>query len=460
MSTPSSVTPGPDPAPGARFADRAAQNLAALVRIPTVSRTDVDQEDAEAFAAFPRELARRYPLLHEAAELTLVGRGGLLFRLAGVSATDRPMVLMAHWDVVPVDDQHWTHDPFSGEIDHEAGVVRGRGTLDDKGSLVVICEAVESMLEEGRLPSEDVYLSFGRDEEVLGTTAQAAVDHLQERGVRPWLVIDEGGAVVEGVFPGLRRPAAMIGVAEKGVLDLSISVEADPGHAATPTSRGAVARLARAIDRIETHPFPARMSPPSAAMVRALGEHVTGPLAAVCSRVDRLGPALARVFARLGPETAAVVRTTVALTQLSGSAAGNVIAARAEARANIRIAVGEDIASTVTRLHRVIDDKQVELRVLSGDDPSPVSPSDGDQFAAIAAAVACSQPDAVPAPYVMLQASDARHFHRISDHVYRFSPFRMSAAQRSSIHGVDECVDIASLGDGVVFHRHLLGVRE
>lgn len=455
-----SVNTAPDEAPGARFADRAAQNLSALVRIPTVSRADPAGEDSAAFEAFPRELAQRYPLLHEQADLTVVGRGGLLFHLSGSAPTDRAIVLMAHWDVVPVEGQQWSGDPFSGEVDHDAGVVRGRGTLDDKGSLVVICEAVETLLEQDWTPQDDVYLSFGRDEEVLGSTAHAAVEHLHARGVRPWLVLDEGGAVVEGVFPGLARPAAMIGVAEKGVLDLSIAVDADPGHAATPTAGGAVARLARAIDRIDRHPFPAHLSDPSAAMVRSLGEHVAGPLRAVCARVDRVRPMIARVFARLGPETAAVVRTTVALTELSGSPAANVIASRAQARANIRIAVGETVSSTVDRLRRVIGDDAVTLEVVSGDDPSPVSPSNGEQFAELVAAVGCSQPDAVAAPYVMLQASDARHFHRISDHVYRFSPFRMSAQQRESIHGVDEYVDIASLGAGVAFYRHLLGARD
>lgn len=437
------------------WADAAAEHLAALVRLPTVSRPDRDEQDAEAFAELPRLLERLYPRLHATLEREVVGPGGLLFRWPGASP-DRPIVLMAHWDVVPADADTWQVPPFEGRIDRAAGVVHGRGTLDDKGSMVVVCEAVESLLAEGRAPAHDVYLSFGCDEEVFGTAAEAAVDALAARGVRPWLVIDEGGAVVEGVFPGLQRPAAMIGVAEKGVLDLRIRVEDQPGHAATPRRGGAVARLARALHRIERHPFPVVLTDPSLAMVQTLGRHVTGPLRPLLARAHRARPAVARALAVLGPETSAVVRTTVALTRLSGSPAVNVVAASAEARANIRIQVGETVDGVVARLSRVVRDERVQLEVVSGNDPSPESPSDGPQFALLVRAVEATYPGAVAAPYVMLQASDARHFCRISDHVYRFSPFAMSRAQRDSIHGVDEQVDLDSLGRGVAFYRTLL----
>lgn len=438
---------------GAEFQDAAAQHLSRLVKIPTVSHPDPADQDGVAFASFGDALADAYPLLHQSLSLTIVGPGGLLFRWAG-EAAERPLVLMAHWDVVPVVTDDWADDPFSGKISD--GKVHGRGTLDDKGSLVVICEAVETLLQQGFSPKQDVYLSFGSDEEVAGVAAPAAVEELRQSGVTPWLVIDEGGAVVEGVFPGLSKPAALIGVAEKGLLDLELTTSDAGGHAAMPRQGGAVARLARAITRIDSHPFPVTLTDPALGMVQTLGAHTKGPLRPLLRRAGRVRPALAQAFARLGPETAAVVRTTVAITQLEGSPASNVIAATARARANIRIQLGETVESVVRHLEGVVKDKTIHLEVQSGSNPSPVSPSDGEQFAALTRAVAGCYPEAVTAPYVMMQASDARHFHAISDHVYRFSPFDMTRAQRDSIHGVDEYVTIEALGRGVKFYRDLI----
>ncbi|KNX36123.1 M20/M25/M40 family metallo-hydrolase [Luteipulveratus halotolerans] len=438
---------------GVQHQQSAARHLSELVRIPTVSTPDPADRDTEAFAEFPRALQSAYPLLHEHLDLTTVGDGGLLFRWQGASDA-RPLVLMAHWDVVPVEPEQWSDDPFSGRI--ADGTVHGRGTLDDKGSLVVICEAVESLLAQGFSPSYDVYLSFGCDEEISGTTAPAAVDELRRRGVTPWLVIDEGGAVVEGVFPGLKKPAALVGLAEKGVLDVEIRTSASSGHASMPARHGAVARLAAAITRIDAHPFPVSLTPPFVTMLQTLGPHLAPPLRPLLARADRARPALARLLARLGPETAAVVRTTVAITRLEGSPAANVVASTASAHANIRIQVGETVRTTLDRLTQVVHDPTVELHVVSAADPTPISPSDGPQFAAIRAAVAATYPEAVTAPYVMLQASDARHFHAISEHVYRFSPLAMTRAQRDSIHGVDEHVTIDALGRGVVFYRRLI----
>ncbi|YAL83694.1 M20/M25/M40 family metallo-hydrolase [Dermacoccaceae bacterium W4C1] len=455
---------------GDRFAQSAARNLSALISIATVSRPAVPDElsepeqtrpvataerDEDAFARFPQELAQRYPLLHQHLELQVVDGGGLLFRWAG-SGTADPMVLMAHWDVVPVEADGWRTDPFDGAIDAAAGTVHGRGALDDKGSLVVICEAVESLLAEGVRPERDVYLSFGSDEEVMGIAAPAAVEVLRSRGVFPWLVLDEGGAVVDDAFPGMNGPVAMVGVAEKGQMDIELIAEAEPGHASTPRRDGAVARLARAVARLDENHFPARVTPPVHAMFSALAPHLSGPVGLLLRHTDRLSPAIAAALARLGPETAAVVRTTVALTQLQGSPARNVVAARASAVANVRILTGETTRSVLERIRSIIQDDSITLAVLNAQEPTPISPPTGPAFEAVADALARAYPQVPAVPYVMMQASDARHFHQISEHVYRFSPFRMTRAQRDSIHGVDEYVDIDSLGAGVVFYRALI----
>ncbi|MGY1787566.1 M20/M25/M40 family metallo-hydrolase [Geodermatophilus sp. SYSU D00698] len=433
--------------------DAAAARLAELIRVPTVSSRDPGQADAAAFERFRERLAELYPHTHRALERELLPGGSLLYRWR--SGTDAPpLVLMAHHDVVPVTGQDWTRDPFSGAV--EDGWVHGRGAVDDKGSLVAVLEAVESLAAGGHTPARDVYVFSGNDEEVLGVGAQEAVAVFRERCIQPWAVVDEGGAVVTGVFPGVPGQIAVVGLAEKGLLDCEL-VTTDPGgHASSPTSGGAPARLARAILRLDAAPFPARLHDVVLAMVDAAGRHAPGAHRALFAHARPLRPLLATALARASREANALVRTTVAVTELEGSSARNVLATRARAHLNIRIALGETVQSTVERLRRVVADDRVEVRVLSGSDPSPVSRTDTEAYAALGAAVRAVYPGAAVAPYLMVQASDARHFAQISDSVYRFMPFDLSRGELDALHAADERISVAALHRGAVFFRHLI----
>ncbi|MFW3169780.1 M20/M25/M40 family metallo-hydrolase [Geodermatophilus sp. CPCC 206100] len=434
-------------------ADAAAARLGELIRIPTISSRDPAAVDGAAFARFRDRLAELYPQAHRVLERQVLGDGALLYRWPGASP-ERPLVLMAHYDVVPVAGQDWAEDPFSGRV--ADGSVHGRGAIDDKGCLVAVMEAVESLAAAGVVPRRDVWLSFGHDEEVAGVGAPLAVEELRRRGVRPWAVVDEGGAVVQGVFPGVPGPVAVVGLAEKGLLDVELTTSDPGGHASAPLPGGAPARLARAIVRIDESPFPPRLDDVVLAMVDAAGRAATPVHRAVFAHAPLLRPLLARVLAAASREANALVRTTVAITRLEGSAAANVLATRATAHANIRIALGETVASTLERLRRVVDDPSVQLRVVSGSDPSPVSRADNEAFAALAASVRAVYPDAVVAPYVMVQASDARHFCALSDSVYRFMPFDLSAAELATLHAADERISVAALHRGACFYRHLI----
>jgi carboxypeptidase PM20D1 len=300
--------------------DRVVSALQALVRIPTVSDRDPARVDTDAFDRLLDELARQFPLLHARLDLTRVGTHGLLFHWAGASA-EKPVVLMAHLDVVPVDaDAPWQHEPFGGDLhDSPTGpAIWGRGTLDDKGCVVGICEAVESLLEAGHTPAQDVWLSFGCDEEVSGTAAIEAVDVLRDRGVTPWLVLDEGGAIAGGAFPGVKAPLGVIGVTEKGTTSLELVAEGRGGHASTPARNGPTTRIARAILRVEKSPFPASAPAPTLELMRRLAPHVPLPLRPLLGRADQLAPVVTRALLAAGPEAAAMTRTTVAATTLSG----------------------------------------------------------------------------------------------------------------------------------------------
>jgi len=446
---------------GAAFAQPAADRLSELIRFQTVSSRHPEEVDLPQFEGFIEALARLFPAVHAALELERVNGRALLFRWRGSDSdpAQAPTVLMAHYDVVPVNPlDDWTHPAFSG---HQDGTyVWGRGALDDKGAVVVILAAVESLLGDGFRPGQDIYLSFGDNEETAGDSAVAVAALLRERGVSPWLVLDEGGAVAENVFPGLKPPAAVIGVSEKGILDLQLLTRGAGGHASTPPKMGVTARLARAIMALETHPFPQSMPGPIQQMLETIGRSSGLGLRLVTANMWAFRPLVTRAFDLLGDETRAMTRTTVAVTELEGSKGGNVLASTARATANIRIAVGETVDGVVDRVRRIINDPSVELTVIGGHDASPISRTDNDQFALLRRSVAASYPQAVVTPYIQTGATDSRNFTGICDAVYRFSPLLMDDADRASLHAVNEKVRIASLGAGVVFYRELIkGLR-
>ncbi len=429
-----------------------------LLRIPTVSRADPAETDPAPFAQFRDALQRLYPALHAHLERTEVGEGALLYRWPGASAAD-PLVLMAHQDVVPVEAAEWQHPPFAAEIVGEGAEaeIHARGAIDDKAALVAILEAVEALVAEGVVPPRDVYLAFGADEETHGTGAQAMAAELAARGVRPGLVLDEGGAVVTGVLPGLTAPAAMIGVGERGIATFVLTAREAGGHASTPPRMPATARLGRAVDRLRRRPFALRLSPPVRALLVSASRHMTGPLRMLFARAGALAPVLTRVFAALGPETNALVRTTAVVTQLSGSQGRNVLATRARAWVNVRLLPGDSVTAAGAHLRRAIADPLVTVELEEGSEPSPVSPWQGPEWRRLARTVGQTLgEDVVALPYVQLGASDSRFFTALCDRVYRFTPFALTRAERDALHAHDERIRVEVWLRGIEFYRALI----
>lgn len=439
------------------MAESVLEKLRAVVRIPTVSYGDPALIDEQAFADLETELERQFPRVFERLERTRILDRSLLLHWRGDEA-ERPVVLMAHLDVVPVDEEApWRHPAFDAVV--ADGAVWGRGTLDDKAALVGVCEAVERLLEAGFTPAQDVWLSFGAREEVSGPDAREAVEELRRRGVEPWFVLDEGGAIAHEAFPGVRPPLGVVGVSEKGTTTLELRAEGRGGHSSTPAPNGPTARIARAVTRLERHPFPARLPEPTAEMFRRVAPHAPAPLRPLFANATKLAPVLQRVLPRLGPEPAALVRTTMSVTTLSGSPAHNVIASSATAGVNLRLLVGDTVTSAIEHVRRAVRDDSVTVSVIDGNEPSPVSPTD-EVFELIAATIETVFPDAVPTPYVMMAATDARFFTAICDRVYRFTPFRMTKAQRESIHSYDEHLGIDDFLAGVDWYQRLIeGIR-
>ena len=437
--------------------DPALDRFRELLRFPTFSHEGATGVE-EAFAGFHAALERLFPRVHAELERELVTGRTLLYRWRG-SGDGPPAVLMAHQDVVTVDDDsRWTHPPFAAELTGEGdeATVWARGALDDKAALVAILEAVEARLEAGFRPASDVYLAFGHDEEAGGTGIAALVALLDERGVRPWLVIDEGGAVMDRLLPGL-GPTAVVGVTEKGMMNVELAVEQSGGHAAIPLPGGSTAVLARAILRIENQPETPRLIEPVIGLLESMGARLGGARGWMLRHARTFRGPLAKTLARTSPQLAAMTRTTRAVTQLRGSSSRNVVPERASATINSRILPGETVESAVAALERTIDDPAVRVRVLEAADPAPVSPSEGPAWDVIAESIREVFPDAAVAPYVMLQASDSRHFARISDHVYRFLPFDLRQEELESIHGIDERIRVATYRRSIAFFDALVG---
>nr|WP_232842401.1 M20/M25/M40 family metallo-hydrolase [Terrimesophilobacter mesophilus] len=366
---------------------------------------------------------------------------------------------MAHYDVVAATNEGWEHPPFGGELVGEAGedYVWGRGTLDDKSSLISILEGVETHLADGFTPDHDIYLSFGHNEETAGSGARVIVDLLEERGIRPALVLDEGGAVVEGIFPGVTEPIAVVGVSEKGILSLRLVVDQQGGHASTPPAFAATVRLARAIMRLNRKPFRKSFVPTNLEMIRTLGAHARQPLKWVFTNLWLSKLPLLGLFARLGDETNAMVRTTQVVTQLSGAQAANALPERAEAIVNIRIAIDSNVEESIAHVRRAIRDEAVQVEALHPTEPSPVSPTSGRAWELVKSTIEETFGGTIVTPYVMLGASDSRHFTRISEHVYRFSPFEMSKEERGTLHAKNERISVATFLCGVGFYTRLIG---
>jgi carboxypeptidase PM20D1 len=403
---------------------------------------------------FAEGLEDDYPLVHSTLETLHISQHARVFRWVGDSQA-KPIVLMGHFDVVPAAAADgWTEDPFSGTI--RDGAVWGRGSLDDKGALVVLLDAVEQLLGEKFTPAQDVYLCFGGNEETFGTAAQEIATAFHHRGMVPWLVLDEGGAVVDSPLPAITAPIAAVGVAEKGVVNLRLRATADPGHSSAPDSDSVIARISRAVWRLETIRFRSSLSGPLREMLADLAPHASRGYRLVLSNLWLFGGLVRRVFVARGGELAAMTRTTVAVTRIEGGSADNVLPSSATATVNIRIAPGESVESVIAAVVRRIADPLVKIEVETPSEPSQIASSTNEQFSLLRRAIVDSYPGSITTPYIMMAATDSRHLHEQTPNVYRFSPLAMTALQRAGIHGVDEHVTIDSLERGVRFFDSLI----
>lgn len=432
---------------------RITESMQEMIRCRTVSDRDETKVDFAEFEKFQALLAARYPLVHKAFTLEHIGRTGLLYHMKGRSQ-EKPSVLMAHYDVVPANEEDWSRPAFEGTL--EDGVIWGRGTLDTKGTLLGVFEALESLLADGYTPENDLYLSFSGEEEVDGQSCPQIVETLRSRGVTPEIVLDEGGAVVSRVFPGVTRECAVIGIAEKGSLNLRLSMTSSGGHASTPPPKTVLGQLARALVSIERRPFASRVTPPVAQMLDTLGRHSTYLYRMIFANLWLFKPVLSLYCRLSGGELNALLRTTVAPTRFEGSPAYNVMPPKASFGLNMRLLPGETLDSAQAHIRRAAGNKAIEVERISGMAPSIVSRTDCESYDKLALAIRQTWTEAIVTPYLMMACSDSRHYCAISDKVYRFSAMRLSKEERAMIHGNDERVPVKTLVTTVQFYVRLL----
>ncbi len=428
--------------------DRAAAELSALIKCKTVSHKDKSEDDEAEFKKLEKLLPKLFPEIYKKCEFEKVGERGLLFRWRGESQS-APTVLMAHYDVVSADESLWDKPPFEGIV--ENGVLWGRGALDTKVTMSAILHTVERLLTEGFAPKNDVYLAFGGDEEVSGHGAPDIVALFESRGIYPALVLDEGGAVVKGVFPGVSEKTALIGIAEKGLANIEYVSQSSGGHSSTPKRDTPVTRLARAAVRVNSRPFPYRITEPTRLMLDRVTRHSTFGYRIIFANLWLFSPVLDLITRRSGGDLNSLVRTTVAFTQMEGSKGMNVIPPTARLVSNQRILPGESPESVKARIRASVADKDIEINIINAQEPSRISRIDCPEYDRVASTVSEVWQRAIVSPYLMMACSDSRHWGRLSDKVYRFSPMEFVGDERGTIHGNNERIYLSSLERTVEF---------
>ncbi len=437
-----------------------AERLAGAVRFKTVSSQADPELNADEFRKLHAYLAQRYPLVHAALKREVVGDLSLLYTWPGSDAKAPPILLLAHQDVAPIASggaTEWQVDPFAGAV--QDGFVWGRGAWDDKGNLIAQLEAFETLLGAGFQPRQTIYLASGADEEVSGLRGALQIAKLLEaRSVRLDFVLDEGLLITEGIMPGLSRPAALIGIAEKGHLSVQLKANATPGHSSMPDAQGqgAIAMMSAALQALENRQLPASINGVAREMFETIAPEMSGFSRVALSNLWLFGPVVQRKLEG-APSTNAMLRTTTALTVVQAGNKDNVLPGEARAIVNFRLLPGDTREAVVQHVRSSVPAERFDVSSLPGSaEPSPVSPTASASYQLLNRTVRSLFPEVVVAPGLMIGGTDSRHFAGISDHIYRFSPVRANAADLKRFHGTNERISIANLSELVTFYVQLL----
>ena len=438
------------PAPDPDRADRYARLLARMVQYETVS--DPVEDQREKFLGFHRLLEELFPRVHRSLEKTELD-GNLLYRWKG-KGSDRPIVLMSHQDVVPAEG-NWLHPPFSGDL--ADGKLWGRGASDTKCSVMAFFQAVEELLEAGYVPPQDVYLSSSRTEEFAGPGCRMLVEELKRRGVKPWLVCDEGGGIITDPISGVPGNFAMMGVFEKGKADVKFTARSGGGHASAPPAGSPIPRLAAFVNRVEKRsPFRKKFEPEVTAMFARLAPYAGFGLRLALGNIWLFGPLLKLVMPKLSPQAGALLKTTIAFTMQTGSDACNVLPQEAAVWANLRFIPHQGMEESLNIIRKLAGKYGLETQVLAASDYTAATDIHGEAWQYAVRILERSFPGLPACPYVMTGATDARYYQEICDNVIRFAPVIYGPEQMQGMHGVNENIAVDCLPGAVDFYKNLI----
>jgi carboxypeptidase PM20D1 len=439
------------------------QKVRGALEIPTWWPPEAKAGDTAAEAVllrFQDFLTENFPAFHQAAERRVLNPYSVVYRWPSIGASDSsphsPILFLAHYDVVPAETEKWSIDPFGAEM--KDGFIYGRGSLDMKSTLISIMEAAETLCAEGWKPKRDIWFAFGGDEERTGIQgAMETVKWFEERGQKFDWILDEGTPIAEKQIKGIDSPLAMISIEEKGYLSLGLTVEQEPGHASRPPKVQAAAVLGRALCRIAKKPFPCRLSPTVEIFFKQIAPLIPGIQGFVMRHARALGHLFFMVAATT-PTIASMLRTTTAITQLEGSAADNVLPSEVRAVINLRLLWPWTVETATAFIKKTINDRRVQVAVHGlGSNPVPASGEYRRKgWQELQAAMAEAWPGVTLLPFIMVATTDSRHYQKLSDCIFRFSPHKLDPKELSGIHGHDERISTENLRQGLVFYSQLL----
>ncbi|MFT4929496.1 MAG: carboxypeptidase PM20D1 [Phenylobacterium sp.] len=438
-------------------ATQAAARLSEAIQIQTISYDDRSQFDAPAFLQFHQFLQNAFPQVHQVAEKTVINQYSLIYHIKGSDPTLKPVLFLGHMDVVPIDPfnrDKWSHPPFSGDISE--GIVWGRGALDEKGGLMALMEATEGWLKQGNKAKRSIYLALGHDEEVGGADGAAQMaKYFADNNINFEFVLDEGGAVTEGLMQGFTRPVALLGIAEKGYANIELTVTAAGGHSSQPPPQTAVGILSQAIVNIEKNPFEPNLQFTELTFAH-IGSYAPFTIKMVMANLW-LFDSLVKNKLLSQPKIAASLRTTAAPTMVKGSPKSNILPTVASGVVNARIFPGESYDSVKQYIENVIDDPRVKVELGTKINPSPVSSTDSASYQLIAQSIVESDHNVLVAPYLVQGGTDSKYYYPVADNVYRFLMMRMNREKLKRLHGIDEQMPVADYIEAIEFYYRLLG---
>ena len=428
--------------------EAAINNLAASIRFKTISHQDKEKFSPQEFEGFIKWAADTYPEFHSAMQLEML-EYTLLFKWEGSDNSLAPILLTAHYDVVPVipgTESIWEEEPFAGVISNNR--IWGRGALDDKSGVVGMMEAATYLIQNNFQPTRTVYFSFGHDEEIGGGGAAQVTEKLKQEGVQLQWSLDEGSFVNRGFFPGVDKLVAPINVAEKGIMNLLIVAKAKGGHSSTPPKKTAVTILADALIKLENEPLPGSLEGLSAVMFDEVSKHMPFGYRFLFANRWLFGGLLDSQMSST-PVINAMIRTTTAPTMLSGSIKSNVLPIEATALINFRLHPRDSIESVTEHVRRVVGSDQVEVRTLGGMEASGVSSWESPGYEIISSSLSKVYGEVVSVPGIMIAASDTRHYSKVADNSFRFNPFSIVPEDMTGFHGTNESIAVDSFIAGI-----------